>query len=246
MILIGPPNSGKSSLLEALTNARPLVADYPYSTRQPVTGMMTFETVQFQLIDTPPISMESYEAYLNGLVRNADLVALVCDLSANTMLADVKVVQQRLQERRILLMPEVTEHPEDPRYSYKKTLICAHKSYDDESGEKRRLLAESFPDFKMVATSILDDASLVAFGQAIYDCMNIMRVYTKPIGGQADFSDPIILPLGGTVEDAAIELHKDFAHKLKYAKVWGHGKYDGQRVQRDFVLADGDIIELHI
>ncbi len=246
VILIGPPNSGKSSLLEALTNARPLVADYPYSTRQPVTGMMTFETVQFQLIDTPPISMESYEAYLNGLVRNADLVALVCDLSANTMLADVKVVQQRLQERRILLMPEVTEHPEDPRYSYKKTLICAHKSYDDESGEKRRLLAESFPDFKMVATSILDDASLVAFGQAIYDCMNIMRVYTKPIGGQADFSDPIILPLGGTVEDAAIELHKDFAHKLKYAKVWGHGKYDGQRVQRDFVLADGDIIELHI
>ncbi len=61
VILIGPPNSGKSSLLEALTRARPVVADYPFSTRQPLTGMMTFETVQFQLIDTPPISPESYE-----------------------------------------------------------------------------------------------------------------------------------------------------------------------------------------
>jgi len=246
VILIGPPNSGKSSLLEALTNAKPVVGDYPYSTREPVTGMMTFERVQFQLIDTPPISPEAYENYLSGLIRNADLVVLVCDLAAHSMLDDVKFVVQKLEEKRIILKHEVTGQPDDPRFSYKKTLICAHKAYDDESGEKRAQLASLFPEFSMVATSILDEVSLAAFRKAVFDSLNIMRVYTKPVGKEADFSDPVILPIGGTVEDAATTLHKDFAHKLKYAKIWGHGKFDGQRVQRDFQLSDGDILEFHI
>jgi len=246
VILIGQPNSGKSSLLEALTNAKPVVGDYPYSTREPVTGMMTFETVQIQLIDTPPISPESYENYLSGLVRNADLVVLVCDLAVHSMLDDVKFVVQKLEEKRIILKPEATEQPDDPRFSYKRTLICAHKDYEDESGEKRARLASLFPGFSMVATSILDDNSLAAFKKAVFDNLGIMRVYTKPVGKEADFSDPVILPIGGTVEDAAVTLHKDFAHKLKFAKIWGQGKFDGQRVQRDFQLSDGDILEFHI
>jgi ribosome-interacting GTPase 1 len=246
IILIGPPNSGKSSLLEALTHAKPIVADYPYSTRQPLTGMMTFETVQLQLIDTPPISPKSYENYLSGLIRNADLVVLVCDLAAESMLDDVKFVLQELEEKRIILKHKVSGPPDDPRFSYKKTLICAHKAYDDESGEKRAHLGSLFPGFSMVATSILDEISLAAFKKAIFDSLNIMRVYTKPVGKEADLSDPVILPIGGTVEDAAVTLHKDFAHKLKYAKIWGHGKFDGQRVQRDFQLSDGDILEFHI
>lgn len=246
VILIGPPNSGKSSLLEAFTHAKPVVADYPYSTRHPLTGMMTFETVQFQLIDTPPISPESYENYLSGLIRNADLVVLVCDLAAESMIDDAKFVLQKLEEKRIILKHGVSGQPDDPRFSYKKTLICAHKAYDDESGEKLAQLTSLFPEFSMVATSILDEGSLAAFRKAIFDSLNIMRVYTKPVGKEADFTNPIILPIGGTVEDAAVTLHKDFAHKLKYAKIWGQGKFDGQRVQRDFRLIDGDIIEFHI
>jgi ribosome-interacting GTPase 1 len=246
VILIGPPNSGKSSLLEVLTHAKPVVADYPYSTRQPLTGMMTFETVQIQLIDTPPISPESYENYLSGLIRNADLVVLVCDLATESMLDDAKFVLKKLEEKRIILKHEVTGKPDDPRFSYMKTLICAHKAYDDESGEKRVLLASLFPKFNMVATSLLDDDSLADFRKAIFDNLHIMRVYTKPVGKEVDYSDPVILPIGGTVEDAAVTLHKDFAHKLKYAKIWGQGKFDGQRVQRDFQLSDGDILEFHI
>jgi len=246
VILIGPPNSGKSSLLEALTRAKPIVADYPYSTREPLTGMMTYEMVQIQLIDTPPISPERYENYLSGLIRNADLVVLVCDLAAESMVNDVKFVRQKIEEKRIILRSEVIERPDDPRFSYKKTLICAHKDYEDTSGEKRARLASLFPGFSMVATSILDDDTLAAFKKAVFDCLHIMRVYTKPVGKETDFSDPIIVPIGATVEDAAVTLHKDFAHKLKYAKIWGQGKFDGQRVQRDFQLSDGDILEFHI
>lgn len=245
-ILIGPPNCGKSSLLESLTHAKPLVADYPFTTREPLTGMMTFETVQIQLIDTPPISPESYENYLSGLIRNADIVVLVADLESKTMVDDLKFVIDKLDERRIVLKPQVTERPEDPRYAYKKTIICAHKEYEDEDGAKRARLREMFPNFAMVATSIIDDDSLLAFKKTLYSALSIIRVYTKPIGHDPDYKDPIILRVGGTVEEAAMTLHKDFAQKMKYARIWGEGKFEGQRVQKDFVLSDGDVLEFHV
>lgn len=246
VILIGPPNSGKSSLVDTLTGASPLIADYPYSTREPMTGMMTYECIQIQLIDTPPISPESYEGYLSGLIRNADLVVLVCDLSVATMVDDVQFVLSKLQEKRIVLVPGTFDKTDDPRLCEKKALICAHKEYDDEDGAKRRLLTELFPDFTMVSTSIIDDERMAAFGHTVYECLGIMRVYCKTRGKEVDYTDPIVLPIGENVEKAALQLHKDFAEKLKHAKVWGEGKHDGQRVQKDFILSEGDIIEFHL
>ena len=120
IILIGAPNSGKSSLVDTLTNAKPLVADYPYSTREPSTGMMNYETVQIQLIDTPPVSEELFENYMIGLIRNATLIALVCDLEAEKMIDDINFIVSKLEEKRIELMPEVTEEPEDPKFCYRK------------------------------------------------------------------------------------------------------------------------------
>ncbi|MDF1543972.1 MAG: 50S ribosome-binding GTPase [bacterium] len=245
VILIGPPNSGKSSLLESLSHAKPLVADYPYATREPLAGMMMYGTVQIQLIDTPPISAESFEGYLSSLIRNADMVVLVADLATDTMENDLKVVTELLDEKRIILKPEITEEPEDARYCYKKTIICAHKEYDDEDGSRYARLKENFDSFVIAPTSILDDDSLNGFRKAVFDGLQIMRVFTKPVGHEADFHDPIILPIGGNVEQAATTLHRDFAQKLKFAKIWGEGKFDGQRVQGDFVLSDGDIIEFH-
>jgi len=246
IIIIGPPNCGKSSLVDAMTHAKPLVADYPYSTREPLTGMTEFETVQLQLIDTPPISSELYENYLNGLIRNSDLVLLVADLGSQKMIEDLQYIISLLEEKRILLKKGSSETPEDVRISFKPTVICAHKEYEDEDGAKQRKLAELFPEFKMVATSILDDDSLHLLKKTLYDSLGIIRVYTKPVGHEPDFNDPIILPIGGTVEEAAVALHKDFAKKLKFAKIWGEGKFDGQRVQSDFVLEDKDILEFHM
>jgi ribosome-interacting GTPase 1 len=246
VILIGPPNCGKSSLVETLTHAKPIVADYPYTTREPMTGMTVFETVQIQLIDTPPISSEMYENYLSGLIRNCDLVVMVADLAAKTMVEDIRFILSKLEEKRIILQSEVTEEPEDPRLCYRKTIVCGHKEYEDESGVMLGTLKEMFPGFVVVPTSIIDDDSLAAFQKAIFDALSIMRVYTKPVGHDPDYNDPIILPIAGTVEQAAEALHKDFAHKLKFAKIWGEGKFDGQRVQGDFQLSDGDIIEFHM
>ncbi len=245
IILIGPPNSGKSSLVDALTHAKPIVADYPYSTREPIAGMMPFETIQFQLIDTPPISPDSFEGYLTSLIRNADLAVLVCDLEADTMLTDLLFIREKLKERHIMLTCEKKEM-DDPRLCAKKTILCAHKAFEDEDCNKRKELSKEFPNFPTVATSIIDDKSLDGFKKMIYTEMAIMRVYTKPVGKDVEYDDPIILPIGGTVVEAATSLHRDFAAKLKFAKIWGEGKFDGQRVQLDFELSDGDIIEFHI
>ena len=246
IILIGPPNSGKSSLVDALTHAKPLVADYPYSTREPMTGMMTYDTVQLQLIDTPPVSPELFENYLCGLIRNADLVVLVADLPAEKMVDDLKYIIEKLEEKRIRLHPEFTERPEDPKYSFKKAIICAHKEYEDDDGSRLVKLKELFSDYTTAATSIIDDESMDSLRRTMFEALSIIRVYTKRVGHDPDCHDPIILPVGGTVEDAAVELHKDFASRLKFAKLWGEGRFEGQRVQGDFQLQDKDILEFHM
>jgi ribosome-interacting GTPase 1 len=246
VILLGPPNTGKSSLVDALTNAHPLIGDYPFTTREPQTGMMDSETVQIQLIDTPPISSDHYENYLGNLIRNADLALLVCDLTDPAMIENANVLVGVLEAKNIILKPEVTSQPEDPKYKYQKTLIAAHKGEEDSSGERLALLTARFPGFRVQTTSVLDDASLQALRRALFEGLNIMRVYTKQIGKEVDRHDPVVLKIGGTVEEAANSIHKDFGQKLKFAKVWGEGKFDGQRVKADYVLTDGDIVEFHI
>ncbi len=246
IILIGPPNSGKSSLVDALTHAKPLVADYPYSTREPLAGMTTYDTVQLQLIDTPPISSELFETYMSSLIRQADIVLLVADLASETMKEDIEFILHALEEKRIELKKDKAEKPEDPRFSFKNTVICAHKEYEDEDGSKQSQLTEMFPDFKIAVTSILDEESLTRLQKLLFEAIGKIRIYTKPVGHDPDFHDPIVIPIGGTVEDAAFALHRDIARKLKFAKIWGEGKFDGQKVQADFVLSDKDIVEFHI
>jgi ribosome-interacting GTPase 1 len=248
VVLIGPPNTGKSSLLDALTNAKPLIADYPYTTREPQAGMMPYETISIQLVDTPPISPESFEPYLLGIIRNADLVCAVADAGEEGCLDALKYVFDKLKERRVILTHRIPEKKDidDASLAYKKTIIVAHKIYEPGDDDRCARLTELYPGFTIVRTSILDDATMENFKREIFRGLEIMRVYTKAVGHEPDFADPIILKPGASVEDAGMMLHKDFVRRLQYARVWGKGKFDGQRVQRTFVLTDEDIIEFHI
>jgi ribosome-interacting GTPase 1 len=182
VILIGPPNSGKSSLLEILTHAKPLVADYPYSTREPLTGMMTFETIQIQLIDTPPISDEMYEPYMSNLIRNADIVVLVCDASESNPLPRIDYIIDSLAQKHILLRPDLSQPVDDPRFFVKKGLICAHKALEDDSHTGIQELTQRFPGFIIIPTSVLDDSLLQVFKRTLFEALSIIRVYTKHIG----------------------------------------------------------------
>src|SRR5215470_16848766 len=96
LALVGSPNSGKSQLLSALTHATPEVAGYPYTTRVPIPGMLLFENVRLQLIDLPPISPEYTESWVPQIIRNADAVLWVLDLSDDDIL-------EKLEETRTFL-----------------------------------------------------------------------------------------------------------------------------------------------
>ena len=102
IVLVGPPNVGKSTLLGALTKATPEVADYPFTTRRPMPGMMPFENVQLQLVDMPPISHEYMEPWMSQITRNADAMLLVVDLGDPAVLDTVELLSDVLQEWKIL------------------------------------------------------------------------------------------------------------------------------------------------
>jgi uncharacterized protein len=245
IILIGAPNAGKSSLVDSLTHARPLVADYPYTTREPLTGMMTFETIQIQLIDSPPISDELYEPYMSNLIRNADIVVLVCDVTDPALEPRTRFVLDTLESKNISLVPGATAALDNPRLYPRRTVIAAHKANEDVS-PGLDYVKNGFPGFVIAETSVLDDASLTAFRRILFEALDIVRVYTKHIGKEVALVDPVVLPTGSTVLDAAESIHKDFAANLKFARIWGKGLFDGQRVQRDHVLQDGDVVEFHV
>jgi hypothetical protein len=249
VVLVGPPNSGKSSLLRALTNATPEVAPYPMTTRVPQPGMMQFEDVQVQLVDTPPVCREFDEGWLYGLIRSADAAVLVLDASDDGILY-LEDTLRLLPENRVFLVGHDAGVPDDPtlpRGAYKRTVVVANKcdlpAAQDNLAVLVELVGARLPAPPMPVSALRGDG-LDALRGRIFAALHKIRVYSKPPGRKPDLDTPFVLPRGSTVRDAAEVIHKELAENLKYARLWGRG-YHGQMVGRDHVLEDGDVLELH-
>jgi ribosome-interacting GTPase 1 len=249
VVLVGPPNCGKSSLLAALTNASPEVAPYPMTTRVPQPGMMAFENVQVQLVDTPPVCQEFNEGWLYGLIRGADAAVLVLDTSDDGILY-LEDALRLLPENRVFLVAEdaeVSDDPSLPRGAHKRTVVVANK-WDlprarDNLAVLTELVGPRLPGVPLPVSAVRGDG-LDVLRQRIFRALHKIRVYSKPPGRRPDLDAPFVLPRGATVRDAAEVIHKELAENLKYARLWGRG-YQGQMVGRDHVLEDGDVLELH-
>ncbi len=232
-VLLGLPNVGKSQLLSAITNATPDVADYPFTTQTPIPGMMGFENIQIQIVDIPPITSHESQPWLVNLLRSADIFLILVDLGAEP-LNQVETVLQELNKLRIEPMA-------------KRVLVIGNKSDLDSASENyHRLSAKYDAQFPLISISAKEGIGLEELREGIYRALDVIRVYTKAPGRKPDFDEPVVLERGSTVADAAEAIHKDFRDKLKYALVWGSGKFDGQKVKREHTLEDGDVIELHI
>ena len=245
IMLVGPANSGKSQLLAALTEAIPDIAEYPFTTKTPVPGMMKFEDIQIQLVDAPPIGYKEVKVLLSNVLRSADLITIVIDLSREPI-TQMEAALGGLREARIEPLTgggsEVT-----PGSYLRKMLIVGNKNDLADSGKNWERLRSQYAEvFPLVSVSAREGRGLEEFKGTVYQALNIIRVYTKTPGSKADLTDPMVLEKGSTLEEAAEALHKDFYQNLKYAVVWGSGKYDGQRVSKGHVLQDGDVVEFHI
>ncbi|MBI3950234.1 MAG: TGS domain-containing protein [Acidobacteria bacterium] len=243
VVLVGPPNSGKSQLLARLTHATPEIADYPFTTRVPLPGMMPFENVKIQLVDLPPVDRDLSEPWLFGTIRNADAVLLVVDASNNDVLAQADELLSLFEELNIHLILATASDAERG----KCTLIVATKVETPAAQENFEILREFFGDrLPLLPVSAQTGLNLEALKQQIFRSLGVIRVYTKAPGKPVDRSAPSVLKRGSMVLDAARMVHKDFAEHLRYARIWGSERFEGQMVNREHVLEDEDVVEFHI
>lgn len=239
-VLAGYPNTGKSSLVGVLSRAKVKIAEYPFSTALPVSGMMPYKDTFIQLVDTPPLSLDNIPSGLIGTFKEADILLIVVDVSTADCLEQLEGLMQILQDREVIDLSE-----EGQIIAPIPFLVLANKIDQPGAEENLQVLTDLMPEIEIRPVSNTG-VGLESLKDRIYEVLNIIRVYGKAAGRPVDRERPFILKRGSTVLDFAGQVHKDFPQKLKSALVWGSSKFDGQAVSRDYILEDEDIIELQL
>ncbi len=280
VVLAGPPNAGKSALINALTNAETEVAQYPFTTGVPQPAMMPYENVQVQLIDLPPLHPDMSPPWLTGLLKSADSVLLVLDLGDDDLLSTADTALTMLQDKNVNLTPAFVEPIDDfgliiPAGVKEKTATEKEREelngdgdLFDESGNLQNqrpqsafivgnkndtagadfrldLLLDMYDEFPVLTVSAREKQAIEPLKKLIWLSLGKIRVYSKPPRKEPHYDRPFVVEQGTTVIEFARVVHKDFAENFKFAKAWSDRTFDGQRVGQDFVLRDGDVIELH-
>jgi ribosome-interacting GTPase 1 len=244
--VIGATNVGKSALVAALTHAEPEVSPAPFTTWRPLPGMMAVYDIQVQLVDTPPMDRDFIEPGLFDLIRKSDMILPVVDLQADPLeqLAETLLL---LEAHRIASIDRRERYASQERMTFLPLLILANKSDDETLDEIYdlfcALLGEQCP---MIPVSARTGRNFDLLKTRVYQGLEIIRVYARPPGKEPDMERPFVLKKGSTVLDLARKIHRDFYEKLKSARVWGSSAFEGQMVQRDYVLQDGDIVEFKL
>lgn len=248
VVLLGPPNSGKSSIVAKTTNAQVQVTEYPFATQGPTPAMMRFEDAQIQLVDVPPITRQYLASGLLGLVKSTDAALLVGDLGSEGILEELDDVLQVLEEGRARLFdPEFPPEERETLVAYVPTLMLLNKADLPGSEDVCELIRDIYAGrFKPIPVSCHKGTGLDVLPEQLFRFLKCLRVYCKQPGKAVDRSEPFVLKQGDTILDLAHQIHRDFPEKLKQARVWGSSRFDGQAVQKDYQLADGDVVELHV
>ncbi len=300
--LVGVTNSGKSSLINSVSNANLTVGNYPFVTNVPTPAMINFEDVRIQLVELPGLFEGSYDSTIGrqalSIARNTDCIALIVDLSRDIDM-QMKTILSELDRARIRLNKEKTavrverigsggymiygiqnfvgtkdeiidflrarkitniivrfQKPGttfeqfmdalDESVSYVRAMVIATKGDVDGSATRFRELTEKYGTrFDIIATSALKEENLDAMKRAMYEHLDILRIYTK-VPGRPKEDKPLVLPEGSVVEDAAAKVHKElFVEKFRAAIILRENdKIKRRQVGLNYPLQDGDILQL--
>jgi ribosome-interacting GTPase 1 len=241
--IVGPANSGKSRIVADLTSADPEVADYPFTTRTPTPGIAEVDKIPLQLVDLPPLTGYT-EPWLVDLVRNADLLLVVLDLGTDEILDHWDALLEALEGFRVRIGPEPPAEERELGVKYHDVVTAGNKADLPGADERREVLLE-LDGPELWPMSLETGEGVMAALREVVRVLDVIRIFTKKPGREADLGEPFVLRRGTTVEQAARAIHKELAAGMKFARAWGERFHDGQPVGRDLVLEDGDIIEYH-
>ncbi len=270
VVLVGGPNSGKSTLLKAITGVEVEIAPYRFSTTEPVIGMFDYHGGKIQLVEIPAIVEGSSSGKFNGpqllaIIRNADAVVLVAQSKndGEILLNELKLSGILLNKTKpnikiatgnykgvSIVGKQFLKCPEKELVDYLKSVGVNNTSVILNEPTTLETMSRALNESLVYKKAIILDPHTCLEGdldkirERIFELLDIVLVYTKKPGREVEYSTPLSLPHGTTVEDAAKSLHKDFT-KMKYAKLWGSSKYEGQRVPKDYVLKNFDVLEIY-
>lgn len=219
VVLLGYPSSGKSTILSRLTNAKPLIADYPYTTKEPEIGTMKYSNVAIQLVEVPAIAEGTGESErgsaLFSIVRNADGIVMVVD--ARDFQRQLAVILNELKKAGITGKP---------------SLAIVTK------GSRAEAVGNIEPRVKTI-----EDRDVEVLKREIWEMLGRIRAYTRK--GERTEERPMVMKKDSTVRDFTNMIHKELLADFRFARVWRTGSpYSGQRVGLDFVLKDEDTVEI--
>jgi ribosome-interacting GTPase 1 len=245
VVVLGMANSGKSSLVGRLTGAEPRVADYPFTTLRPQPAMMPYGDIQIQLVDLPALGSESPAPWVPQVARYADAGLVVLDLGASDPGVQFRSICEALSERKVVLVARLEPGREDvPPLRHLPAVVVANKLDAPGDEEIVGLVREEIGSgWSVHGVSAATGMGLDALPGVLYGLLGLVRVYSK-LRGKKPESAPFVLRKGQTVIEFAGLIHRDVASQFKFARVWGRGGLEGQRVSRDYVPEEGDIIEI--
>jgi len=220
VILLGYANSGKSTLLSALTNAKPKIAEYPFTTSKPEIGTLDLEGLKIQLIELPPIIEGVEYKEMLSIAKTADLLILLV-----TSLDELAKITSFLKKENV----------------FGKKIFVLNKTDSLSKEEQKR-----FDHLKLLKISGKNQINLGTLKQAIFNNLSLIRVYTKE-PGKKPTKDPMILKKNSSIKQMAEKIHRDFPNRIQFSKIWGlSAKFPGQVFGLEHILQDKDIVELHL
>ncbi|MBW2992982.1 50S ribosome-binding GTPase [Candidatus Woesearchaeota archaeon] len=248
IILAGPPNTGKSLLLSKLTNAKPEIADYEFTTVKPEIGTLNYHGVKLQVVEIPAIIKETSSKgkgpQFFSIIRSADLVLLIIDESSDisTVLKEFKKSDIHLNKKQ----PDMVK--KEDRREYLPAIIIMTKTDLPGSEEFLENLRKDYKNFEIIPISLVKNQNLDFLKDKIWSKLSLIRIYTKEPGKKLKKDEPVCLKkTKNTIKDMAEHIHKDFIEKFRYARIWGASvKHPGSQVGIDHKLHDKDIVELHL
>jgi len=220
-VLIGLTNSGKSSLLKAVTNANPQIADYGFTTTEPEIGTLDYQGCSIQIIDLPPITSPNFN---KGIINSADTLLIVVE-KINEIPFILGQIKQNKEATKIIIFNKIDLYNEDIKRKISETLKS--KRYNH------------------VIISAKTGEGLEELKEKIFKSFPIIRIYTKHPGKKSKNEDkPVVLHLNSNLEDVAEKILHGYSKKVKYAKITGpSAKFKNQKVGLKHVMQDKDVVE---